>query len=178
MELCEGDLDVYLQNRDRFTNLEPRHILYQCASGIDQLHSLGVIHRDIKPSNILITYNNKKHERRAVIADFGLCRQVVPGRSSISVTGLHGTEGWAAPEVFTRDVKSVTYAVDIFSLGCVFYFILSSGNHPYGPEFFMRQARIRQGKHELENLEPLEEELISKCFILFLQNYLLIFCKM
>ena len=76
LELCEGDLDFYIQNRSKFENLNPIEILYQCASGIEQLHSLGVIHRDIKPSNILITYNNKKSERRAVIADFGLCRQV------------------------------------------------------------------------------------------------------
>ena len=161
LELCHGDLDLYIRNQERF-NLKPSEVIHQCALGISQLHSYGVIHRDIKPSNILITYPDKKGDRRAVIADFGLCRQVVPGRSSISVTGLHGTEGWAAPEVFTRDVKSVTYAVDIFSLGCVFYFILSGGKHPYGPEFFMRQARIRQDRHELENLEPLEEELIIR----------------
>ena len=75
LELCEGDLDFYIRNRERFENLTPDRIIYQCASGIGQLHSLGVIHRDIKPSNILITYNNRKGERRAVIADFGLCRQ-------------------------------------------------------------------------------------------------------
>ena len=56
----------------------------------------------------------------------------------------------------------MTYAVDIFSLGCVFYFILSGGKHPYGPEFFMRQARIRQSRHELEDLEPVQEELITR----------------
>ena len=59
LELCEGDLDFYIKNRDRFHNLEPRDILVQCASGLEHIHSLGVIHRDIKPSNILITYNNK-----------------------------------------------------------------------------------------------------------------------
>ena len=68
------------------------------------------------------------------------------------VTGLHGTEGWAAPEVFSRDSKSVTPAVDIFSLGCVYYFCLSDGKHPYGSEFFMRQARIHQGNFWLVNL--------------------------
>ena len=62
------------------------------------------------------------------------------------VTGLYGTEGWAAPEVFSRDIRSVTCAVDIFSLGCVYYFCLSGGKHPYGSEFFLRQARIYQGK--------------------------------
>ena len=61
------------------------------------------------------------------------------------VTGLHGTEGWAAPEVFQRN-RSVTCAVDIFSLGCVYYFCLSGGKHPYGAEFFMRQAKIHQGR--------------------------------
>ena len=62
------------------------------------------------------------------------------------VTGLYGTEGWAAPEVFSRDIRSVTCAVDIFSLGCVYYFCLSGGKHPYGSEVFFRQARIYQGE--------------------------------
>ena len=85
LELCEGDLDFYIRNRERFENLTPDRIIYQCASGIGQLHSLGVIHRDIKPSNILITYNNRKGERRAVIADFGLCRQVLGFRDKIFI---------------------------------------------------------------------------------------------
>ena len=120
----------------------------------------SVIHRDIKPSNILITFPRRNQKPRCVIADFGLSRQMEIGKSSISgtiieikylltgylVTGLYGTEGWAAPEVFSRDIRSVTCAVDIFSLGCVYYFCLSGGKHPYGSEFFLRQARIYQGE--------------------------------
>ncbi|CAG5098136.1 Oidioi.mRNA.OKI2018_I69.XSR.g15400.t2.cds [Oikopleura dioica] len=161
LELCQGDLDFYVQNQHTFESDLPRdEILKHCCAGVEQLHSLGVIHRDIKPSNILITYGNRHRCRRAVIADFGLSRQVNPGRHSISVTDLHGTEGWAAPEVFQCDVSKITYSVDIFSLGCVFYFVLSDGKHPYGHEFFMRQARIRQGKHDLKGISSLHENLI------------------
>jgi len=161
LELCQGDLDFYVQHQIDFEHDLPRDaILSHCCAGVEQLHSLGVIHRDIKPSNILITYGSRNRCRRAVIADFGLSRQVNPGRHSISVTDLHGTEGWAAPEVFQCDVSKITYSVDIFSLGCVFYFVLSDGKHPYGHEFFMRQARIRQGKHDLGGVSPLHEHLI------------------
>ena len=108
----------------------------------------------------MITFPRRNQKPRCVIADFGLSRQMEIGKSSISgtiismkyvltnylVTGLYGTEGWAAPEVFSRDIRSVTCAVDIFSLGCVYYFCLSGGKHPYGSEFFLRQARIYQGE--------------------------------
>ena len=72
LELCQGDLDFYVQNQHTFESDLPRdEILKHCCAGVEQLHSLGVIHRDIKPSNILITYGNRHRCRRAVIADFG-----------------------------------------------------------------------------------------------------------
>jgi len=83
LELCHCDLDSFVQNRQRF-ELTDNQVMYQCALGLEQLHSLGVIHRDIKPSNILITYPKRNQKPRAVIADFGLCRQMEQGRGSVS----------------------------------------------------------------------------------------------
>lgn len=72
LELCQGDLDFYVQHQIDFEHDLPRDaILSHCCAGVEQLHSLGVIHRDIKPSNILITYGSRNRCRRAVIADFG-----------------------------------------------------------------------------------------------------------
>lgn len=55
-------------------------------------------------------------------------------------SGIAGTEGWIAPEMMLGN-RSTTCAVDIFSLGCVYYFVLSEGLHPFG-ESFKRQANI------------------------------------
>ncbi|MBV97389.1 Serine/threonine-protein kinase/endoribonuclease IRE2, partial [Eschrichtius robustus] len=45
-----------------------------------------------------------------------------------------------------------TSAVDIFSAGCVFYYVLSSGSHPFGESLY-RQANILAGSPCLAHLE-------------------------
>lgn len=45
-----------------------------------------------------------------------------------------------------------TSAVDIFSAGCVFYYVLSGGGHPFGQSLY-RQANILAGTPCLAHLE-------------------------
>lgn len=47
--------------------------------------------------------------------------------------------------------KRITKSVDIFSLGCVYYFVLSGGSHPFG-DSIMRQANILQNQYKLDKL--------------------------
>lgn len=92
-----------------------------------------------------------------------------------------GTSGWRAPELLIDEQDSVynhtilnevytngssseplvidslsnrraTRAIDIFSLGCVFYYIISNGVHPFGDKY-LREANIVQGNYSLECLE-------------------------
>ncbi len=44
-----------------------------------------------------------------------------------------------------------TCAADVFSLGCIFYYVLSRGVHPFG-DSFRRQANILQGEYSLKEL--------------------------
>lgn len=73
---------------------------------------------------------NAKGEIRAMISDFGLCKKLKIGRMSFSRrSGVAGTEGWIAPEMMTEEtVRRTTCAVDIFSLGLVYFYVLSQGN--------------------------------------------------
>lgn len=49
-------------------------------------------------------------------------------------------------------VSLQTYTVDIFSAGCVFYYVVSEGGHPFGKSL-QRQANILLGAYSLEALD-------------------------
>lgn len=63
-----------------------------------------------------------------MISDFGLCKKLKIGRMSFSRrSGAAGTEGWIAPELMDDVPKRTTCAVDIFSLGLVYFYVLTKG---------------------------------------------------
>lgn len=128
LELCDGNLMTAIMDRiDGFDPIsDPHNFISQLTSGICYLHDNGIQHRDIKPENILwkrtatgiITF---------VISDFDLSRfSNEPSLHKVKC----GTTGWCAPELWDEGTRS--YAVDIHPLGCVFYFILTMGRHPFG----------------------------------------------
>ncbi|KAA5545607.1 serine/threonine protein kinase [Roseiconus nitratireducens] len=91
-------------------------------------HDKGVIHRDIKPENILISKDGT-----VKIADFGLARILGNELQQTALTGTHqvmGTPRYMAPEQF-EGTRSVDHRADIYSLGVVFYEMLT-GELPIG----------------------------------------------
>lgn len=97
-----------------------------------------------------------------------------------------GTVGWRAPEILRGDVKldepgseesqssrgslglsgeatptgkptRLTKAVDIFALGCLFYYVLSNGGHPFGDRY-ERESNILKNLKCLDGLERFGEE--------------------
>jgi serine/threonine protein kinase len=63
---------------------------------------MGIVHRDLKPENVLMTTDS-----RPVIADFETAKQQGPETASFApvdptLTGLQGTPGFIAPEVWLR----------------------------------------------------------------------------
>ena len=86
-----------------------RRWLYDAAMGIEFLHCNSVLHRDIKPDNLLLGSKGQ-----AKVADFGLATTPLMH----GFAGGAGTEFYAAPEVFGKNVSSV--ASDVWSLGATF----------------------------------------------------------
>uniref|UniRef100_A0A7N6AT70 non-specific serine/threonine protein kinase n=1 Tax=Anabas testudineus TaxID=64144 RepID=A0A7N6AT70_ANATE len=122
-----------------------------CAASLQEVIN---VHRDLKPHNILVSMPNAHGRVRAMISDFGLCKKLAVGRHSFSRrSGVPGTEGWIAPEVLSEDCKdNPTCTVDIFSAGCVFYYVVSEGSHPFGKSLH-RQANILLGRYSLDHLQ-------------------------
>src|SRR5208283_2122873 len=109
--------------------LAPESLLYivpQICDALQFAHDEGVVHRDIKPENILLD-----HKGRVKIADFGIAKIV--GAEQLDITGTQGAIGtphYMAPEQ-TEKPTAVDHRADIFSLGVVFYEMLT-GELPLG----------------------------------------------
>ena len=150
MELCSGTLDDVIEKRYEGPYAGPmEELLRQAAVGLQYLHSKGVIHRDIKPNNILVATHRGPGPRAdgavvAKLADFGLAKQKAADRSCVSksASGVTGTQGWAAPECLDDSVKRITFAADVFSLGCVVAYAMTGGEHPFGTGTSQRMANI------------------------------------
>ncbi|NXT20034.1 ERN2 endoribonuclease, partial [Syrrhaptes paradoxus] len=165
IELCSATLQEYVESPsfDR-RSLDAVSVLRQTMSGLAHLHSLSIVHRDLKPCNILISLPNRHGQIRAVISDFGLCKKLQGGRQSFSLrSGIPGTEGWIAPEMLQEPPKeNPTSAVDIFSAGCIFYYVVSGGQHPFG-DSLRRQANILAGSSQLSCLqEEAHDKLVAR----------------
>ncbi|KAK2585144.1 hypothetical protein KPH14_008650 [Odynerus spinipes] len=155
LELAEATLHDYVAGRYNRGKISVKNILRQATSGLEHLHFLDIVHRDIKPHNVLLSVPGPRGEVRAMISDFGLCKKLQLGRVSFSRrSGVTGTDGWIAPEMLNGE--RTTCAVDIFSLGCVFYYVLSDGKHPFGDPL-RRQANILCGESNLTALQGISQ---------------------
>ena len=103
-------------------------IVPQICEALQFAHDEGVVHRDIKPENILLDQRG-----RVKIADFGLARLANGSPQDFTLTGIGqvmGTPRYMAPEQMEGS-HEVDHRADIFSLGVVFYEMLT-GQTPVG----------------------------------------------
>ncbi|XP_050670962.1 serine/threonine-protein kinase/endoribonuclease IRE1 [Leptidea sinapis] len=160
LELCSATLQDYVEKKLTFEcKIDAVEVLRQATLGLSHLHAMDIVHRDVKPHNVLLSMPSGSGEVRAMISDFGLSKKLNIGRVSFSRrSGVTGTDGWIAPEMINGE--RTTTSVDMFSLGCVFYYVLSRGHHPFG-DVLRRQANILTGEYKLDHLDKVlpEEEL-------------------
>lgn len=73
-----------------------------------------------------------------------------------SSTNLSGHSNSEPLVLDTQTNRRATRAIDIFSLGCVFYYVLTGGNHPFDRDGkYMREANIVKGNYNLADLTNL-----------------------
>jgi eukaryotic-like serine/threonine-protein kinase len=141
-------------------------LAYAIMAPLEEIHRRGIVHRDLKPENIFVP-----EQGNARLIDFGLAQE-----RGATVESLHqtehstvaddaGTAEYMSPEqcdgIVDADKRS-----DIYSLGIVFYEILSAS-----PPFWGRAADVREA-HRSKRPVPLSlkiacppelDQLVRRC---------------
>jgi serine/threonine protein kinase len=146
LELCDCNLDEYIQSRHNYPRISNKEIISQILFWLQYLHSRQIVHGNIKPSNILLQQKSDD-ELLFKFSDFGLLK--LHGQTE------NGTVDWLAPEIYDMrrpgllDLeRSFWQRSDIFSLGLIFYFIVSDGH-----DVFRSQDDIQRGNADYTHVD-------------------------
>ncbi|MCC6512021.1 MAG: SUMF1/EgtB/PvdO family nonheme iron enzyme [Pirellulaceae bacterium] len=132
MELLQGrSLDEAVRSGDEMRVDTIVHVGLGVAKGLADAHEKGMIHRDIKPGNIWLESTDEGLPRIKIV-DFGLARMDADDMHLTHASAIVGTPAFMAPEQ-ARGESSVDARSDLFSLGCVLYY-LCTGEVPFKAE--------------------------------------------
>jgi serine/threonine protein kinase len=141
-ELGEMDLFGYVASEMRLAGNETlRSLGFGICAGIKYLHDNQMLHRNLTPAKVLICYadGNKPVPK---LSNFGIHRSFTPIRALSSI------QNWMAPEssIYSDYIHTfhTTKDSDMFSLGCVLYYLLSRGGHPFfdnDPTFILHHIK-------------------------------------
>ncbi|GAM20179.1 hypothetical protein SAMD00019534_033540 [Acytostelium subglobosum LB1] len=142
--LCEMSLQELVEaHKDRYQSLNKQTLIKDIVNGVRFLHNNNIIHNDLNPRNILFKDNH------LFITDMGLSKMSV--ETSFAFTHApSGQGGYFPAEVINNQRK--TNSVDIFSLGCLMYYILTDGGHPFGDIIHRRVTKIVDNQYDLDHL--------------------------
>ncbi|XP_073112844.1 serine/threonine-protein kinase/endoribonuclease IRE1-like [Elaeis guineensis] len=147
-----SEKDVELWKENGLPSSQLLKLMRDVVSGLAHLHELGIIHRDLKPQNVLISTDRSLN---AKLSDMGISKRLLEDMSSLShhATG-YGSSGWQAPEQLLHGRQ--TRAVDLFSLGCILFYCITKGKHPFG-NYFERDSNIINNRVDLFLVDHIPE---------------------
>jgi serine/threonine protein kinase len=103
--------------------VEIAEIIQSLAYAVKALHDDGKLHLDIKPSNIFLTNRNSPESKRIALFDFDTVTPI----SELAEADIAASDGWSPYEQVNLQRERISYATDIYSIGAVFYWLISGG---------------------------------------------------
>jgi eukaryotic-like serine/threonine-protein kinase len=136
-------------------------------------HAHGIVHRDLKPSNVMVGQFGE-----VLVLDWGVAKVLgeplereaaeacetsetsetsTPGRAGTLMGTLIGTPGFMAPEQATGDVTQIGPATDVFALGALLFWLLTSELPP--ADDLTRVSRALRDRHVSRRLRA----IVARC---------------
>jgi serine/threonine-protein kinase len=137
-ELFGKSNELCWQSKDLLGRASSRHAVAETAIALDYAHTQGVIHRDIKPANIMLL-----RDTHIKVTDFGIAKAVSSSQTKSGV--VLGTPNYMSPEQING--HEIDGRSDIFSLGVVFFELLTGELPFHGKTLTNLFYQITQGKH-------------------------------
>lgn len=119
MEYVDGQtLEHYIKEHGPMSVQDAISLMAKILDAMQYVHDQNCIHRDIKPSNIM-----RRKDGTICIIDFGIAKDAAVGGTGKTVGRIIGTDGYMSPE--QADGLNIDKRTDIYSLGCVLFFMLT-----------------------------------------------------
>ena len=150
MEYCSGgEVGKYLQKHGPLPEEKAYSLALQIVDAIRYCHNSKIIHRDLKLENILFSSDTYAMIK---VVDFG-----ISGIFSFGNSGDRSDAGsilYIPPEIYKNVDNRANPAIDIWALGCIFYYLLM-GKHPF------KHSNIKDIINHIENVnyEPLSDNI-------------------
>ena len=156
MELVTGVSITEYCDQNQLSTRERLALLLQVCNAVQHAHQKGIIHRDIKPSNVMVAH----HDGRAVpkVIDFGIAKAINQRLTERTLFTRYahviGTPAYMSPEQAELSDLDIDTRSDIYSLGILFYELLT-GTPPFSEEE-LRKAGYLEMQRIIREQEPLK----------------------
>lgn len=141
---------AYIQGKPLSLAIKPLDIEYamrlirKIARAMQVAHDNGVVHRDLKPSNIMMVDGYQP-----VVLDFGLALRMDVEESDRTPAGnTMGTPAYMSPEQIEARSEQIGPPCDVYSLGVIFYELLTA-HTPYEGNLFQIISKSTRGDFPL-----------------------------
>jgi eukaryotic-like serine/threonine-protein kinase len=134
------------------------------SRAVHHAHQRGILHRDLKPGNILLD----GAERIPYVADFGLAKWLDRDNRLTIAPSVLGTPHYISPEQAAGASTDLTTASDVYSLGAIFYELLTN-RPPFVGDTALETLRLVEqtrpvSPREIDGTLPRDLEVIClKC---------------